>query len=92
MTLYRGDFLEGVFVSDASPELEDWISAERLRLRGLAAKAAWMASELPANRDSVGELVRQAVQWSGDDEGGAATGTEGARRHGRPGGSGRALR
>ena len=30
LTLYRGDFLEGVFVSDAAPELEDWISAERL--------------------------------------------------------------
>jgi serine/threonine-protein kinase len=69
LTLYRGDFLDGVFVSDAAPELEDWISAERLRLRGLAVKAAWMASELPANRDNVGELVRRAVQWSGDDEG-----------------------
>lgn len=68
LTLYRGDFLEGVFVSDAAPELEDWISSERLRLRGLAARAAWMAAELPANRDSAGELVRRAVQWSGDDE------------------------
>ncbi len=68
IVLYRGDFLEGVFVSDAAPELEDWISAERLRLRGIAARAAWMASELPANRDKVGELVRRAVHWSGDDE------------------------
>ena len=68
LTLYRGDFLEGVFVSDAAPELEDWISGERTRLRGLAARASWMASELPANRDRVGELVRQAVHWSGDDE------------------------
>lgn len=68
LALYRGDFLEGVFVSDAAPELEDWISIERSRLRGLAAKAAWTASELPANRDRVGELVRRAVQWSGDDE------------------------
>ncbi|MBP2647997.1 MAG: transcriptional activator protein, partial [Gemmatimonadetes bacterium] len=69
LALYRGDFLEGVFVSDAAPELEDWISAERMRLRGLAARAAWMASERPANRDKVGELVRQAVHLSGDDEG-----------------------
>ena len=57
-----------MFVSDAAPELEDWIAGERARLRGLAARAAWMASELPANRDRVGELVRQAVHWSGDDE------------------------
>ncbi len=69
LALYRGDFLEGVFVSDAAPELEDWISAERARLRGLAARAAWMAAEKPSNRDKVGELVRLAVQWSGDDEG-----------------------
>lgn len=69
LALYRGEFLEGVFVSDAAPELEDWISVERMRLRGLAAKAAWKASELPANRDRVGELVRRAVHWSGDDEG-----------------------
>jgi DNA-binding SARP family transcriptional activator len=69
LTLYRGDFLEGVFVSDAAPELEDWIAGERQRLRHHAAKAAWMASELPANRDSVGDLVRRAVHWSGDDEG-----------------------
>jgi len=68
LALYRGEFLDGVFVTDASPDLEDWISAERLRLRGLAAKAAWMASELPANREQAGTLVRKAVQWSGDDE------------------------
>ena len=68
LALYRGEFLDGVFVTDASPDLEDWISAERLRLRGLAAKAAWMASELPANREQAGILVRRAVQWSGDDE------------------------
>ena len=68
LALYRGDFLDGVFVSDASPDLEDWISAERLRLRGLAAKAAWMASELPANREQAGDTGPKAVQWSGDDE------------------------
>ncbi len=68
ISLCRGEFLEGVFVSEAAPELEDWISTERLRVRGLAARAAWMASERPANRDRVGELVRRAVQVSGDDE------------------------
>jgi DNA-binding SARP family transcriptional activator len=44
---YRGDFLAGLHVPDASQELEDWIAAERRRLRGLAmeATAALVASE-----------------------------------------------
>ncbi|HMU62265.1 MAG TPA: hypothetical protein PKA66_10815 [Gemmatimonadales bacterium] len=68
LTLYRGDFLEGVFVADAAPELEDWIAAERARLRALAAKAAWLASERPARDQDTGEHVRRAVLLSGDDE------------------------
>jgi DNA-binding SARP family transcriptional activator len=65
---YRGDFLEGVFVADASPELEEWISAERLRLRRVAAKAAWAAAERPSGRGETGQYVRRAVLLSGDDE------------------------
>jgi len=68
LTLYRGDFLEGVFVAEAAPELEDWIAAERSRLKGLAARAAWLASEQSAARGNTGEFVRRAVQLSGDDE------------------------
>src|SRR5262249_16798637 len=33
LELYHGDFLTGVHLADAAPELEDWISAERTRLR-----------------------------------------------------------
>lgn len=65
---YRGDFLGGVFVADASPDLEDWIAAERVRLRGLAAKAAWLASQRPNAPGSSGAYIRRAVQLSGDDE------------------------
>ncbi len=68
LSLYRGDFLEGVFVADSSPELDEWMAAERIRLRRLAASAAWAASERPAGRGDVGEFVRRAVQLSGDDE------------------------
>ena len=35
LALYRGDFLEGFFVRDA-PDFEDWMLAERARLRELA--------------------------------------------------------
>lgn len=68
LSLYRGDFLEGVYVADAAPELEHWIARERGRLRALAARAAWTASERPAGRGNTGEFVRRAVQLSGDDE------------------------
>src|SRR6267142_927443 len=45
LELYRGDFLEGFFVSGGSPELERWIESERTRLRQLAARAAAQAAE-----------------------------------------------
>src|SRR5882672_6141033 len=41
LELYHGDFLAGVHVSDGAPELEDWIVAERQRVRRAAASAAW---------------------------------------------------
>jgi serine/threonine-protein kinase len=65
---YRGEFLEGVFVADASPELEEWIAAERIRLRRVASKAAWAAAEKPAGRGETGQYVRRAVLLSGADE------------------------
>lgn len=65
---YRGDFLDGVFVAEASPELEEWIAGERLRLRRVAAKAAWAAAEAPTGSGETGQLVRRAVQLSGADE------------------------
>ena len=66
--LYRGDFLDGVFVAGASPELEEWVSGERARLRQLAARAAWGVAEGPADRAEVGDAVRHAVRLSGADE------------------------
>lgn len=68
LAIYRGDFLDGVFVTEAAPELEDWIATERTRLRGLAAKAAWGAAERPSSDRDTGEIVRKAVFLSGADE------------------------
>jgi DNA-binding SARP family transcriptional activator len=39
--IYRGDFLRGLFVSNASPELEQWIENERARLRRRALQVLW---------------------------------------------------
>jgi DNA-binding SARP family transcriptional activator len=65
---YHGDFLAGVFVSDASPELDEWIAQERTRLRRVAATAAWAASALPGAAGDAAHHVRWAVRLSGDDE------------------------
>ena len=45
LALYRGDFLEGLFVSEASTELEHWIDQERNRLRSRAAEASWALAD-----------------------------------------------
>lgn len=50
MELYRGDFLEGLFVADASPELDHWFDSERNRLRSLAREAAWQLAYAAAER------------------------------------------
>ena len=65
---YGGDFLEGVFVADAAPELEEWVGMERAHLRSLAARAAWAAAEATRDRAAGGVLVRRAVVLSGYDE------------------------
>jgi DNA-binding SARP family transcriptional activator/Tfp pilus assembly protein PilF/TolB-like protein len=40
LALYHGDCLDGVFVSDVSPEFEQWVDATRARARARAAVAA----------------------------------------------------
>jgi eukaryotic-like serine/threonine-protein kinase len=68
LSLYQGDFLEGVYVAESSPEMEDWIAAERARLRQLAAQAAWAGAEGSKDQAGSSASVRRAVQLSGDDE------------------------
>lgn len=76
LAFYRGDFLDGVFVAGASPELEEWIAGERTRLRQLAARAAWGVAEGSAGQADVGDAVRQAVRLSGADESALRRGVE----------------
>lgn len=68
LALYRGEFLDGVFVAEASPELEEWIAGERDRLHRLAARTAWEVAEGASGERELGEAVRRAVRLSGDDE------------------------
>lgn len=72
MALYRGDFLDGLFVSDASPELEQWIDSERARLRQSAATCARSLADASRRRGD-GELAaewgRRAAALAPTDEG-----------------------
>lgn len=60
LALYQGELLQGVFVSEASVELERWLEGERARLRQLAADAA---CALASHAEATGDLVA-AQRWA----------------------------
>ena len=71
LDLYHGDFLAGVHVADGAPELEDWIVAERARLRRAAASAAWslaLEEERAENISAAAHWGRRAAALLPDDE------------------------
>ena len=59
MHLYQGDFLSGLSVTDAAPELDEWIAAERARLRESATSVGWRLSEVAQQ----GSDWMAAVSW-----------------------------
>ncbi len=70
LDLYRGDLLEGFFISDA-PEFERWLETERARLRQTAARAARdlvERAEARGNLTTAVQLARRAVQLAPGDE------------------------
>lgn len=60
LSLYRGDFLEGFFLSGVGRELEDWIESERASLRARALEAAVSL----ARREEAAERLEPATQWA----------------------------
>jgi DNA-binding SARP family transcriptional activator/TolB-like protein/Tfp pilus assembly protein PilF len=72
LALYRGDFLDGFFVSDVAPEFEQWIADTRSELRTRAASCARVLSETRRATGDLGEAVafaRHVVALNPDDEG-----------------------
>jgi TolB-like protein/DNA-binding SARP family transcriptional activator/Flp pilus assembly protein TadD len=63
LELYRGDLLDGLFVSGASAEFDHWLDGERLRLRGRAADAALALYEAAEVAGDTAEALRWA-RWS----------------------------
>jgi DNA-binding SARP family transcriptional activator len=71
LALYRGPLLDGLYVSGASPEYQEWLDRERGRLRSRAATAA---KTLAARAESEGRLedaagwARRMLELAPDDE------------------------
>lgn len=59
LALYRGDLLDGFFISEAS-EFERWVEAERARLRERASKGAWALADAKAAEGDGFEAARWA--------------------------------
>ena len=71
LELYRGDFLQGFFVSRAA-EFEQWVDRERARLCTHAATAAWaLADEAALQQEDVSAVgwARRALAFTPSDEG-----------------------
>ena len=60
LALYHGDLLAGFFVSDAAPELDEWIDHTRRRYR----EAAFAAAERLADREDAAGRASTARFWS----------------------------
>jgi DNA-binding SARP family transcriptional activator/TolB-like protein len=75
LELYRGDFLEGFFVSDVAPEFEQWVEGHRSVFRQAASSSAWAVAETKrreGNIDSAVVLARRAVVLAPTDEAASA--------------------
>ncbi|HUG22427.1 BTAD domain-containing putative transcriptional regulator [Piscinibacter sp.] len=72
MALYGGDFLDGMFVTEASTELEQWVEVERNRLRQTAVRACSSlaeASRTSGDWTAAASWARQAAALAPFDEG-----------------------
>ena len=68
---YRGDFLEGFHIGEATPEFEQWVDAERIRLRRSAARAVRAAADAAERTGDVAgaaDWARRASELAPDDE------------------------
>ena len=71
MQLYRGDLLEGMHISVAAPQLDQWLDTERLRLRRLALQMAWQCAaqrQAESNAPEACRWAQQAVELEPMDE------------------------
>jgi len=75
LKLYRGDFLEGFFVSDVAPEFEQWIGETRSDLRRSAAASGWALADVHRSKgdpSGAAAFARRASALALEDENGVA--------------------
>jgi DNA-binding SARP family transcriptional activator/TolB-like protein/Tfp pilus assembly protein PilF len=73
LDLYRGPFLEGLHVSDASPELERWIDGKRAEYSRRAVASGWALAEThraSGDLHRASTFARRAFEIAPDDEAG----------------------
>src|SRR5256884_8160164 len=73
LDLYQGAFLDGLFVSEAAPELERWVEEERIDLRRRAAASAWSLADgyrVAGDRSGAATLARRGGGGAPEGEGG----------------------
>ncbi len=71
LELYRGTLLDGLYVSGAAPEYQDWLDRERHRLRDRAGGAARTLSERAERDGQLSEAAgwaQRALELNPDDE------------------------
>lgn len=71
LELYRGDFLSGFHAPGVATEFEEWIAAERQRLRAAAATASWALATQEEQRGALEGAIywaRRAVGLNADNE------------------------
>jgi DNA-binding SARP family transcriptional activator len=85
--LYRGDFLDGFFVSDVAAEFDQWMAETRAHLRRRAAGCAWGESDESRARGDITNAVslRAVLAGSRGDWGRALALFQFAWDRGQPG-------
>jgi TolB-like protein/DNA-binding SARP family transcriptional activator/Tfp pilus assembly protein PilF len=75
LKLYRGDFLDGFFVSDVAAEFEQWIGETRADLRRSASASAWTLADIHRAKGdftNAAAVARRASALALEDENGVA--------------------
>lgn len=71
VSLYRGDFLTGLYFGGSTTQFEEWVDSRRLAFRRDAAKAAWdlaVSHEEAGDFASAGAMARRSAELLQADE------------------------